>query len=258
MNDPTYGGDVLAALAFDNGDVKYRLAQGFGDLKLTETEHSAAIRDTVTSAADSLKDSITAQNIQGIQQANTNYIGLADRLSAHNTATQDAFSRSADLAYANAAENARTHAQQMLHAAGNAAENARTHTQQLLYAAQNADAAALAAANNATDTALAAANLSREILVDGARTRELMQAIKTDDLRFDLTNARVNEAILLNDRVWGDRWNDFGRSQNANLAAISSNLNAIASDVQQARQGVVNFGSMTGNAGRQQSSQNVV
>jgi hypothetical protein len=46
-------------------------------------------------------------------------------------------------------------------------------------------------------------------------------------------------------------------NNNALISQFTSQLNALNSQIQETKQGVVNFGSMSGNAGRQASTNNV-
>lgn len=94
--------------------------------------------------------------------------------------------------------------------------------------------------------------VSRRILEDGIKTRELINALKMEELNRKLTE-RHND--LSEARGEARHWqNGFSNNQ---FAAVSAQLNAFQSQLQEAKQNTVNFGTMSGNAGRQQSTNNV-
>lgn len=115
-----------------------------------------------------------------------------------------------------------------------------------------AAATALEGAKNAAATALGQSVISQAIVADGNNTRALINELKMDQLNRELIE---RNAALVECRSDSRHANYV--AQNSQLAAITSQLNAFASQLQETRQGVTNFGTMTGNAGRQNSTQNV-
>lgn len=102
------------------------------------------------------------------------------------------------------------------------------------------------------ETAKQTTYLSDKISNEGEKTRHLVNELKGHDLNRMLIerNALLTDAYA-DGRHWRDR-GDMGQ-----FAAINSQLQAFASQLQETRQGVTNFGTMSGNAGRQQSTNNV-
>jgi hypothetical protein len=116
-------------------------------------------------------------------------------------------------------------------------------------------ASALESAKVASAVALGQAMLSKEIFADGTATRALINDLKYHDLNRGLIerNAELTEA-----RYEGRHWRD--RAEMSQFAAVNSQIQALHSQLstQLATQGTVNFGSMSGNAGRNTSTNNVV
>jgi hypothetical protein len=100
----------------------------------------------------------------------------------------------------------------------------------------------LAAEKNAAATALAAAATQMAVVQEAQKGREQAAQFVVDELRHrnDDSNRKAYH--------WE---NSFYAAQNAN---VSSQIAALNSNLNETRQGVVNFGSMTGNAGRQTNS----
>jgi len=113
-------------------------------------------------------------------------------------------------------------------------------------------AAQLAGEKNSAEARYGQAVIGQQIVADGNATRALINTLKVDDLNRALIE---RNAELVECRSEGRYWeNGYGNSQ---FAAINSQLNAFASQLQETRQGVTNFGTMSGNAGRQASTNNV-
>lgn len=97
--------------------------------------------------------------------------------------------------------------------------------------------------------------LSDKIDAGNGKTQELINHLKYGDLNRGLIerNAELTEA-----RYEGRHWRD--RAEMSQFAAVNSQIQALHSQLstQLATQGTVNFGSMSGNAGRNTSTNNVV
>ncbi len=94
--------------------------------------------------------------------------------------------------------------------------------------------------------------LSDKIDGQSERTRELIHDLKNADLNRYLIE-RNNELTEL--RHDARHWR--GHAEQSQFAALSSQMQNFQSQLQEARQSTVNFGSMSGNAGRNQSTNNV-
>jgi hypothetical protein len=106
--------------------------------------------------------------------------------------------------------------------------------------------------------------LSDKIAIDGDKTRALINDLKYHDLNRGLVE-RNTELVNCNQdrRHYRDRWDDvrFGQIQagfQGQWAQLQSQIQAFQSQLQETRQGLVNFGTMAGNAGQQSSTSNNV
>ena len=116
-------------------------------------------------------------------------------------------------------------------------------------------ASALESAKVAAAVALGQSQLERAIVSDGSETRRLINELKYNDLNRALIE-RNSELVEERQgrRHWHDRA-DFNHSQ-GQWAALQSQLQAFGSQLQETRQGINNFGTMSGGAGQQTSTSN--
>jgi hypothetical protein len=135
------------------------------------------------------------------------------------------------------------------------ANAARTSNEIAASIAASASATALESQKVATAVALGQATLSKEIFADGQKTRDLINDLKYHDLNRALVE-RNTELVeeRFGRRHYRDRWND---SQfQGQWAALQNQIQAFQSQLQETRQGMVNFGTMAGVG--QNSSTNAV
>jgi len=106
--------------------------------------------------------------------------------------------------------------------------------------------------------------LSDKISLDGEKTRGLINDLKYHDLNRGLVERNTELVNCEQDRRRHyDRWLDGRFDQNqaqfaGQWAQLQSQIQAFQSQLQETRQGMVNFGSMAGNAGQQTSTSNNV
>ena len=106
--------------------------------------------------------------------------------------------------------------------------------------------------------------LSDRITMDGEKTRGLINDLKYHDLSRGLVERNTELVNCEQDRRnYRDRWYDgrFDQTQAqfaGQWAQLQSQIQAFQSQLQETRQGMVNFGSMAGNAGQQTSTSNNV
>lgn len=111
----------------------------------------------------------------------------------------------------------------------------------------------LAGVQNAAATALASANLTTLTAREAADTRTHISALKMTDLNRELQERNQELVECRSDaRVWE---RNYGQSQ---FAALTSQVQNLMSQVQETKQGVVNFGSMAGSSGSNTSTSNNV
>lgn len=142
--------------------------------------------------------------------------------------------------------------------------NAQNLTAQASLNAQNLNAAVESAKDEATTAAQAAVvagYLARELAAsEGAATRALINSQYADGLRDKLSAVIASEALLRGEvRHWEHEGRRFEREIGQyGINNLSNQVAALHSQFQSATQGTVNFGSMSGNAGRNTSTNNVV
>ena len=112
-------------------------------------------------------------------------------------------------------------------------------------------ASALESAKVAAAVALGQAQIERAMLADGNETRRLINELKYGDLNRALIE---RNAELVEERHYARHWR--GGFDQAQFAAINSQLQAFQSQLQETRQGMVNFGTMAG-VGQSSTSNNV-
>ena len=109
----------------------------------------------------------------------------------------------------------------------------------------------LAAANMLNAVALGQAKIEGAIVSDGNSTRALVNQLKMDELNRMLLERNTAVAACES-----KMHNMHGDNNNLLWANVSSQLNALQSQVQETRQGLINFGTMAG-VGMSSTSNNV-
>jgi hypothetical protein len=116
-----------------------------------------------------------------------------------------------------------------------------------------ASASALESAKVAAAVALGQAQLERALVADGMTTRALMTSMKFEDQNRFLIE-RNQELVDCKSHY---RHAEYNASQ-SQFAILQNQLQAFQSQLQETRQGMVNFGTMSGSAGQQTSTANNV
>jgi hypothetical protein len=106
--------------------------------------------------------------------------------------------------------------------------------------------------------------LSDKISLENEKTRDLINDLKYHDLNRGLVERQTALVNCEQDRRgYRDRWDEarFGQFQAqfaGQWAQLQNQVQAFQSQLQETRQGLVNFGTMAGNAGQQSSTSNNV
>lgn len=106
-------------------------------------------------------------------------------------------------------------------------------------------------ANLRAELAAGHAQLERATVADGGETRRLINELKVQDLNRALIERNTE---LVSERDRGYFWQ--GQFGNAQFAQLTSQVNALNSQMTETRQGMVNFGTMAG-VGQSSTSNNV-
>jgi hypothetical protein len=115
----------------------------------------------------------------------------------------------------------------------------------------------LAALKTQLDAAKNTSYLSDKIERDGEKTRNLINDLKYHDLNRGLVERNTALVECEADRRHWRHYADQSQFA-AQWAQLQSQVQAFQSQLQETRQGLVNFGSMNGNAGQQSSTSNNV
>ena len=227
MADTIYAPDPWSVLSAQHSDIRREQSVGFGETKYAiATGHDFINREILTSAHDT-SDKVD-EAADKIQQRATDFYISAQARDFDNSRDLAALRSAVDLA------------------------NQKLSTEVLLSSERAAAAAALESARLGTAVALGQSNLSkeiaqnkydlaREIANEGDATRALIQSLKNDELNRLLIerNTDVNH-------FRHGYWDAVGGANNAQFASVASQLNAFQSQLQETRQGMVNFGTMAG------------
>ena len=242
--------DIRREAAEHASDIRFNVAERAGDIRREGAEHTNEI------VKEGLK---TGFDVRGDVKDTRHHVineidRQADRLDGQATAFYIASQQ-------NATEAARDLATLKTLTDANAA---RMSVELALSIEKVGAASALQAEKIGTAVALGQAALAKDVYMDGQKTRDLINDLKYHDLNRGLVER--NTALVSaedNHRHYRDRWMDGRFDQNqaqfaGQWAQLQSQIQAFQSQLQETRQGMVNFGTMAGNAGQQSSTSNNV
>jgi hypothetical protein len=235
--------DIRRDVAKESSDIRQESCKGHGELKYAIAHGNCELgRDILTTSANtSVKVDEAADKIQ--QQATDFYIAGQAR----------DFDTSRDLSALRAAQDLA--AQKLSTEILLSSERAATAT--ALESAKVSAAVALGQSTLSKEIAESKFALSREVAAENEKTRDLINSLKDDELNRLLIERNTDLQHCRHD-YWGCR-DGLVNSQFAALSSqVNSQLNALNSQVAETRQGLVNFGTMAGNAGQQSSTSNQV
>jgi len=215
------------------------IIEGQSDIRRENVVESKDVIDAVKTSGWANSDR-TGTEADRVVAQDTAYFIAGQQYSFQNATAVAALKASTDMQFASVLNSINTQG-----ALGQAATG--------LEGAKTAAAVALAGEKQAAATALAQALLGQQIVSDGNATRALINSLKMDELNRALIE---RNAEIVENRGDSRYWH--GKYSNSQSESLSSQINALHSQFQQATQGTVNFGTMTGNAGRNTSTNNVV
>ena len=227
MADTIYAPDPWAALVAQNSDLRREQAVGFGETKFAISASSEDTnRDVLTTGYhNQIKVDEAADKI--LQRSTDFYIASQAR----------DFDTSRDLSAIKAAQDMA--AQKLSTEILLSSERAATAT--ALESAKVAAAVALGQSQISKEIAESKYDLAREISNEGDATRALIQSLKNDELNRLLIERNTD----INHFRHG-YWDAVAGANNAQFASVASQLNSFQSQLQETRQGMVNFGTMAG------------
>lgn len=223
----------------DLGDIKFKIAQAEAQIRRDLAGESAYMRRDIAKDTAEVNSNVkdAAWNVTG------HVVNSTDRITDQDTA------------YYISAQNQAYQTATALAAltAGTNAQFAATQAAIELQGAVGQAATALAAAQNASASQLASALLGQQILQDGEKTRTLVNQLNTESLNRKLIEQNAALVESRGDARGLER--SFNQSQ---FQLVSSQMQNFQSQLQETRQGLVNFGTMAAGAGTQTSTSNNV
>jgi hypothetical protein len=248
-------------LAGQHADIRREQAVGFGDTRYNIAERTGDIRREVAASADQVAD-ITLEQASNIRREQA--IGFGDTRSLIMEegqqgilATKDA---RADIGSQIASSSDRA-TDRLMELRGLVGERFYTVGRDLADIRQGQATLArdveLHALKGIIEGQKNTTYLSDKISAEGAATRGLINDLKYHDLNRGLIE---RNAELVEERNWGRHWYhganqaQFGQQ----FAQLQSQMQNFNSQLAETRQGMVNFGTMSGNAGQQTASTNNV
>jgi hypothetical protein len=242
--------DIRREAAEHTSDIRFNVAERAGDIRREAAEHTNEI------VKEGLKESF---NIRGdVKDTRHDIMREVDR-------SADRLDNQATQFYISGQQNANEAARDLATLKTLTDANAQRFSVELALNIEKVGAAsALQAEKIGTAVALGQAALAKDIYMDGQKTRDLINDLKYHDLNRGLVE-RNTALVAAEDshRHYRDRWLDGRFDQNQSQfagqwAQLQSQIQAFQSQLQETRQGMVNFGTMSGQSGQQTSTSNNV
>ncbi len=237
MADTVYAPDPWSALIAQHSDIRREQAAGFGDTKFAIAASSESTNRDILTSTHNVQEKVD-EAADKIQQRATDFY-LSQQARDFDTARDVSSLRAqSDLSSQKLAADILLAGERSAAAAA-------------LEAARTAGSLALGHAQLSKEIAESKYDISRQVAEDGDATRALINTLKTDELNRLLIerNTDVNH-------FRHGYWDAVGGANNAQFASVASQLNAFQSQLQETRQGMVNFGTMAG-VGQSSTNNNV-
>lgn len=243
-------GDIRREQAIGFGDTRYNIAERTGDIRREGAEHTNEIVKEGLKSDFAIRGDVKDTRHDVLREVDRQ----ADRLD--NQATQF---------YIAGQANATTAARDLATLTALTEANATAMRNEIALNVEKVGAAsALQTEKIGTAVALGQAALAKDIYMDGQKTRDLINDLKYHDLNRGLVERNTALVSAEHDhRHYRDRWLDGRFDQNqaqfqGQWAQLQSQIQAFQSQLQETRQGMVNFGTMSGQSGQQTSTSNNV
>jgi hypothetical protein len=203
------------------------IGRAIADVRREQEAIGSTVRRETAKEASDLQDTVKTAGWANSDRTGTE----ADRVVAQDTAyfiagQSQNFSNATALAALKASQDA---------------QFAQTLSAIQLAAFQSSAASTLAGSKSEAATALGQALIGQQIVADGNATRALVNQLKMDELNRVLVE---RNAEIVENRGDSHYWQ--GQHGNSQYAQLTSQVNALNSQLTETRQGMVNFGSMTG------------
>jgi len=232
-------------------DTNY-LASQHADIRREAADHTAQLLQENMKGFDRVNADVLKSGWAGVDATKDARYDVATRIAGADKNLSDQATAYFIAGQQNANESARDLASLKVLTDANAN---RLSNELALNIEKSSAASALAAEKIATAVALGQATLSKEIFADGQKTRDLINDLKYHDLNRALVERNAELVEERESRRHYRHLADQNQFQ-GQWAALQSQIQAFASQLQETRQGMVNFGTMSG-VGQSSTSNNV-
>ena len=239
-------------LRYDNSvgqsDIRREQAVGFGETKYAVAAGNDVLNREILNSSHNT-DSKVDEAADKIQQRAADYYIASQARDFDNSRDLAALRAQVDMSNQKLSTEILLSSERAAAAAALAGE--KTAAASALESARLGTAIALGQAGTSKEILETKYELSRQISDEAGATRDLINSLKTDELNRMLIerNTDVNH-------FRHGYWDAVGGVNNAQFAAVTSQLNAFQSQLQETRQGMVNFGTMAG-VGQSSTNNNV-
>jgi len=238
--------------AVGQSNIRREQALGFGDVKYSIAEHSESTnRDILTTGHNNQVKIDEAADI--IQQRATDFYLAGQARDFDNSRDLAALRAQVDMANQKLSTEILLATEKT--AAASALESARLGTAVALESARLGTAVALGQSQISKEIAESKYDTSKQIAYENEKTRDLINSLKNDELNRLLIERNTDLNGCRQD-YWGARDGLFNAQFAALSSQVNSQTNALNSQLSEARQGMVNFGSMR-NVGQDSTNNNV-
>ena len=221
------------------GDIRREQAVGFGDTRYNIATSAGDIRREVATEACGINDTVRQEGQENVMATKDARYDIADRITNSADRTSD----------------------RMMELRGLVGQRFNELTHNVATVLQGQATLAKDVELNALKTQLDAAKnttyLSDKVTAENEKTRDLINDLKFHDLNRGLVERNAELVCCESDRNhW--RYRADQSQYQGQWAQLQSQIQAFQSQLQETRQGLVNFGTMAGNAGQQSSTSNNV
>ncbi len=236
-------GEIRYDVATRAGDIRREQEAGFGAVRFAIAEHSEDTNRDVLNTGYQTRDKV--DNVgDAILQRSTDFFIAGQARDFDTSRDLAALRATTDLA-----------AQKLSTEILLSTEKSATAT--ALESAKVAAAVALGQSQLSKEIAESKYDLSKQVAYENEKTRDLINGLKNDELNRLLIERNTDLTHCRHD-YWGARDGMFNAQFAALSSQVNSQVNALNSQLAETRQGLVNFGTMAGNAGQQSSTSNNV
>lgn len=265
-------GEIRYDVATRAGDIRHELSDGFGETRFNIAERAGDIRRELADVKDVLNDSTRVEGGSTRFEAAKNTAEIVKE-GLKGTHITDLAIKDTRYDLASRVENAADRAERGIsELRGNVADRFYSVGRDLSEVRQGQATLSKDIELNALKGVIEGQKntqyLTDKIVMEAEKTRDLLNDHKYHDLNRSLVERNTElvnceqDRHNYRDRYWDSRWEQNQNQFGAQFAAMQNQLQSMNqnfnSQLSETRQGMVNFGTMSGNSGQQTSSANNV